>query len=222
MIAEPLGQLPSIILCGADRRCPHAVVERFLGAETVGQLLAYVDQHRLEFTPALVYRSQLKIGVADNEVRNCAQLGQIGPFEARLKADIERILPSALEELGLLDRQVIARDFEFCAYGDGGLFKPHHDILPRGERRIVSCVYYFFREPAGFMGGELRLFGWPRLTRSGEGEPDCADVAPVSDRLVIFPSALRHEVRPVVCPSGSWPHYRFTITCWAYRAVSTA
>jgi Rps23 Pro-64 3,4-dihydroxylase Tpa1-like proline 4-hydroxylase len=44
------------------------------------------------------------------------------------------------------------------------------------------------------------------------------DIPARCDNPVIFPSGLKHEVRPVVLPSGDWGHHRFTINCWAYRA----
>ncbi len=217
MAAEPLDNADSIILRGTEARCPHAVVGNFLGADVVRQLLCYIDQRRAEFIPATVYRQQHRADISDVEARNCLRLDKIGPFEAMIKPEIERILPTALMKLGLLDRQVIAREFEFCAYGDGGLFRAHHDVLPYGRPRIVSCIYYFFREPARFTGGELRLYGWPNLDATGAQERSWIDVPPIGDSLVIFPSALRHEVRPVTCASGDWAYNRFTINCWAYR-----
>ena len=217
MNPESLDNLCPISPPGVDGRCPHFVVEHFLGDAVVQQLLAHVDQKRAKFMPATVYRQQRQTDVADVESRNCLRLAQIGPFEAAIQTEIQRVLPSALMKLGLLDRQVVAREFEFCAYGNGGLFRAHHDILPQGRPRIVSCVYYFFREPVGFAGGELRLYGWPSPRASGVQELPWVDIPPRCDNLVIFPSGLKHEVRPVVLPSGDWGHHRFTINCWAYR-----
>jgi hypothetical protein len=117
---------------GVEGRCPHFVVERFLGDAVVQQLLTHVDRRRVEFMPATVYRQQRQADIADVESRNCLRLAQIGPFEAGIRTEIQRVLPTALMKLGLLDRQVIAREFEFCAYGNGGLFRAHHDILPHG------------------------------------------------------------------------------------------
>ncbi|HEY1506276.1 MAG TPA: 2OG-Fe(II) oxygenase [Stellaceae bacterium] len=179
------------------------------------RLLDYVAQIRDEFQAAAVYRSGRPAGVADRTSRHCLRRPTIGPFEETLKPLVDALLPSALRLLGLFEPTAVAREFEFCAYGDGGLFAEHHDILPRGRPRIVSCVYYFFREPVRFAGGELRLYAWPQFAASAESA--WIDIAPVCDSLVIFPSALRHEVRPVRCPSNDWRDQRFTINAWAYR-----
>jgi SM-20-related protein len=217
MISESFGDPNPAAPLGVEGRCPHFVVERFLGDAVVQQLLTHVDRRRAEFMPATVYRQQGQADIADVESRNCLRLAQIGPFESGIRTEIQRVLPTALMKLGLLDRQVIAREFEFCAYGHGGHFRAHHDILPHGRPRIVSCVYYFFREPAGFTGGELRLYGWPSPKASGAQDLPWIDIPARCDKLVIFPSGLKHEVRPVVLPSGDWGHHRFTINCWAYR-----
>lgn len=147
MNPESLDNLSPISPPGVEGCCPHFVVEHFLGDAVVQQLLAHVDQKRAKFMPATVYRQQRQTDVADVESRNCLRLAQIGPFEAAIRSEILRVLPSVLMKLGLLDRQVVAREFEFCV-GNGRLFRAHHDILPQGRPRIVSCVYYFFREPA--------------------------------------------------------------------------
>jgi predicted 2-oxoglutarate/Fe(II)-dependent dioxygenase YbiX len=215
MSAEPS---TTLISGGSKERCPHLVARNLLGAETVERLLEYVAQIRDEFRPAAVYRGDHAAGVADRTSRNCLRRPTVGPFEETLKPIIDALLPRALRPLGLLEPSAVAREFEFCAYGDGGLFAEHHDILPGGRPRIVSCVYYFCREPSVFRGGELRLFAWPGVPRATGNEAAWVDLAPACDSLVMFPSALRHEVRLVRCPSGDWCDQRFTINCWAYRS----
>jgi SM-20-related protein len=74
--------------------------------------------------------------------------------------------------------------------------------------------------PRPFTGGELRLYGFPKWATPGERATPLpyVDIEPETDTLVIFPSWLRHEVRPVRVPSGAWSHSRFTINCWIHRA----
>ena len=201
---------------GIERHCPHAVVVDFLRVDAVEELLAYVDRHRAEFVPATVYDSVSHAEAVKPGARNCHRLADIGPFKPLMEEAIGAILPSAVAALGILIPRAKAREFEFCAYGDGSFFKPHNDTLSKGPRRAVSCVYYFFREPAGFSGGELRLHAWPRLTMPQPDPPETLDISPRCNSLVLFPSALRHEVRPITCPSSDWRDFRFTINCWAY------
>ena len=217
MTLEPPAVSGSVILNGAEDRCPHVIVRDFLGGRMVQELLGHVGRKEKSFKPARVYREQVRGAIADMNVRNCVRLVPIAPFQEMIEPRILNVLGVALAKLGLFEREAIVTEFEFCAYGEGGLFKLHHDVMPKGEPRIASCVYYFFRDPPGFTGGELRLYPWPRLNPGDPPKRPSVDVVPVSDSLVIFPSALGHEVRPVTCPSGDWVDRRFTINCWAYR-----
>ncbi len=98
-------------------------------------------------------------------------------------------------------------------------YKLHADLGPDCPREL-SCIYYFHRQPRGFAGGELRLYDC--IEQGGESRP--ADtfevVAPISNRLVVFPSGELHEAMPVRCPSGEFADSRFAITTWLHRAVS--
>lgn len=210
----------SVMLQGANDRCPHIVVRNLLGRRIVHKLLRHVARKQASFMPALVYREQIRGAIADANVRNCVRLVPIAPFQEMIEPRILKVLGVALAKLGLFEHEARVMEFEFCAYGDGGLYKPHHDVKPKGAPRIASCVYYFNRDPPGFTGGELRLYAWPRINPGDAQKHRSVDVVPVSDSLVIFPSALRHEVRPVTCPSGDWGDRRFTVNCWAYRRTS--
>jgi len=222
MTAGPLSAADAVTLHGAQLRCPHAIVRNFLGRRLVRQLLQHVDREHARFVPAPVYRPQEHKGVTDAGVRNCAVLFSIEPFHEVFEPRILGVLGVALAKLGLVDRTAVAAEFEFCSYGSGGLFKPHHDVKPKGPPRIASCIYYFFRDPLGFRGGELRLYPWPGLGAAHMSSTPWVDVVPSCDSLVIFPSALRHEVRPVTCASGDWADRRFTVNCWAHRGEAKA
>lgn len=220
MITEAPAQPWSIELRGAECRCPHLVVPGFLGADTVQRLLLHVEEQRAAFKVATVYNRDSGGERLNSESRNCLRLADIGPFKSLMKEAVRAILPAAAATLGILGQPAEAYEFEFCAYGDGAFFDPHIDTLPMGSRRIVSCVYYFFREPACFTGGELRLHAWRRLASSDADPSATMDVVPQCDSLTIFPSSLRHEVRPIACPSGAWRDFRFAINCWAHRRAA--
>jgi Rps23 Pro-64 3,4-dihydroxylase Tpa1-like proline 4-hydroxylase len=215
MAIEAFGSSRPIHLSGVGQRCPHVVITSFLGADFVEQLLLHVEERRDAFKPATVYNRESREDRLNRESRNCLRLDDIGPFKTTLKQAIEEILPTATRMLGILRQQAKAREFEFCAYGDGAFFAPHIDTAPSTSRRVVSCVYYFFRQPPCFSGGALRLFGWPNVSVPASDAVATIDVIPQRDSLTIFPSSLRHEVRPIVCPSDEWRDYRFSINCWA-------
>jgi len=211
----------SISLRGSETRCPYLIVNRFLGAKVVEQLLTYVCEHWAAFVPASVYRRDARKDSVIVDSRNCLRLTGIGPFESLMKDAVGELLPRAITDLGILERRIGASEFEFCAYRNGGFFAPHIDTLPTGRRRVLFCVYYFFREPVPFTGGELCLHAWQRLTSGTDAPSPIVEVRPRCDSLVIFPSLLRHEVKPVVGSSGEWRDSRFTINCWAYRSTAS-
>jgi Rps23 Pro-64 3,4-dihydroxylase Tpa1-like proline 4-hydroxylase len=77
--------------------------------------------------------------------------------------------------------------------------------------RTVSGVYYFYRQPKAFDGGELRLYAF--------GEEAFVDIEPSENAFVAFPSFAAHEVLPVTCPSGAFEDSRFSVNCWLHCEV---
>jgi Rps23 Pro-64 3,4-dihydroxylase Tpa1-like proline 4-hydroxylase len=113
-------------------------------------------------------------------------------------------------------------EVSLVAHGNGAHFVKHTDMpIGPGRRplggdesgkqdRLLSAVYYFHAEPRGFTGGDLRLhrFG------SEDAPGDYVDVEPADNRLVVFPSWVLHEVRPVSVPTGRFEDQRFAVNCW--------
>lgn len=111
--------------------------------------------------------------------------------------------------LGMVESQLTAaRSRQF--------YKRHADEGPNCPREL-SCIYYMYREPRGFAGGELRLYDC--IEQGEQSRPaDTFDVVdPISNRLVVFPSGEFHEAMPVRCPSGEFADSRFAITTWLHR-----
>jgi hypothetical protein len=202
-------------------RCPHIVFHDVLGAQKVASLLRYVQAQEQDFVPA---PSRLR-GVAglriDEAQRKCLLLGALGEFRAPFEALVRSIAPQALARLGLIEAHVEPQEFQVSAHRDGGHFLTHVDTVDELARvRVLSCVYYFAATPRRFSGGELRLYGFPVAPgRSGRAVPSAVDIAPETDTLVVFPSWLSHEVRPVRVPSGAFADSRFAIYCWFHRAT---
>ena len=222
MAIESLSSSRSTALRGVERRCPHVLVESLLGPELVQRLLHFVEKQRASFRPATVYNREVHEDGLNLGARNCLRLDDAGPFKTTLKQAVEEVLPAATKMLGILGPTPKPRELEICAYGDCASVGPHIDTSPSGPRRVVTCVYYFFHQPAGFTGGALRLFAWPNVAEPQTGVRSTVDFVPQCDGMIIFPSALRHEVRPIVCPSGDWRDYRFSINCWAHWPTTPA
>lgn len=105
-------------------------------------------------------------------------------------------------------------ELQITVHEDGGFFGLHTDSAsPDTARRLLTFVYYLAEEPAQFSGGELVIHDSP-VNHPNVISPSCHIVYPVTNTLVFFRSSAWHEVRPVVCPSTTFRHQRFTINGW--------
>lgn len=187
--------------------------EGVLGKAMIADLLDYACRREVDFQPARVYRRDQRDAARDTAARDCMRLTDLGPFQSILIDAITARAPDAIAAFGLTEPALTAREVELCAYGDGGRFQAHVDVVPAPARvRVLTCIYYFSAQPQVFTGGALRVFPWPGAT-----DQQVFDIAPACDRLVMFPSFLRHEVRPVALASEAWRDRRFNLTCWLCR-----
>jgi SM-20-related protein len=198
----------------------HLVFRDVLGSQAVASLLDHVFARQGDFRPKVLRNRETGKNRVDRERLDGVYLSEVGACEAVVAGFVRSIAPRAIMEFGLNEPNAELRECEISAYGDGGHFCAHIDTDERlGRVRILSCVYYFALTPRRFCGGELRLYGFPILSAEGRSATaSFVDVTPETDTLVVFPSWLRHEVRPVRVPSRAWTDSRFTINCWMHRA----
>lgn len=189
----------------------------FLGSALNAQLLAYACAQQEHFHAT-------GVGVGSSvrpSTRVSRRLTDLGEFRQRIEAAVLERVPDLVASLRLSPFQPNDCEIEIVAHEDGAYYNRHIDVFTDEERqkcggdRLLSLVYYFFREPRAFDGGELRLFQIPRMLPS---EPDQVDVVPVNDCAIVFSSWIPHEVRPIRCPSGDFADARFAINCWVRRA----
>jgi SM-20-related protein len=204
-----------------DTRCPYLKFCDVLGTQYVAGLLDYVADRQSDFRLGFMHNRLTGERLTDRNVRHSLYLKDLGVFAGPFKDFIASAVAKAVQTLQLIEPHVEPKEFEITAYPDGGHISDHIDTERAGGRiRVLSCVYYFSATPRPFSGGELRLHGFPKRMAPGEAMPPAfyVDIEPESDTLVIFPSWLRHEVRPVRVPSGAWADSRFTVNCWMHRA----
>lgn len=84
-------------------------------------------------------------------------------------------------------------------------------------KRQLTFVYYFNRSPKAFEGGDLALYD-SDVSAGLFSERHFTKVAPVDNRLLVFPSSAQHEVLMVRCASGAYEDSRFTLNGWVQRA----
>lgn len=208
-----------------DARCPYLQYRHVLGADYVAGVLAYAVDREHRFRLGGMHDRQTHVRLMDLSLRHSLVLKELGRFAAPIKSFVATVAAPAIRALNLTEPGFEPKEFEITAYPDGGRIGDHVDVGGRRNQiRILSCVYYFSATPRQFSGGELRLYGFPK--RTADGGPVTSsphvDIEPETDTLVVFPSWLRHEVRPVQVPSGAWRDSRFTINCWIHRMPVSA
>lgn len=196
----------------------HLVIDDFLPAAFVADLLAYALENENHFEPTSIMRKvESQINPSFRQSAQCSK--GLGPNKAAFKAAIHGRCNELIAGTGTPSFEIAKTELELIAHGDNAFYRSHIDTHAGPGRtieldfRVVSCVYYFHREPKRFNGGEIALFSF------GDNE-DVEIIEPGNNRLVVFPSFVRHEVRAVSCPSGEFADSRFSINCWLRKEKS--
>jgi Rps23 Pro-64 3,4-dihydroxylase Tpa1-like proline 4-hydroxylase len=150
----------------------------------------------------------------DAHTRRSLAIGDLGPCRQIIRDAVASLVEEFAQAFGVTISEERRFDGSMNAHTDGAFYKPHVDMGGSSfhRTRVLSAVYYFFRTPAAFTGGELRLF---RLDRPGE----FVDVPATDNQLVVFPSMVPHEVRPVSVPSGNYADARFAFNLWVHNVA---
>nr|WP_137677933.1 2OG-Fe(II) oxygenase [Parerythrobacter lutipelagi] len=190
----------------------HATFDDLLSASDASALLDNVLGQECAFSASQVTSAEGH--TVDLGHRNAASLDIDWNAEgSAFRAAVRNTLPAIFEATGIRPFSPVTLELECVAHRDGGKFGTHIDTLTDTQRqdsdRIVSAVYYFYREPKPFSGGELALHAI--------GEDESIHVEPRHNRLVAFPSFAPHEVMPVTVPGNAFPDARFSINCWLRR-----
>lgn len=207
---------------------PYGVLDGFLPDEDRDALLAWTIENRDTFEPAKVFTGPGGNEHVDPSRRSALKHYGIGRLEPVIRQRLLASLPEIMAASGYNGPEPRSIEFELNAYGDGAHFAPHIDIPlgvgrqtsgdQPGEDRVISAVYYFFREPKSFSGGALRLYRFGADHRNCSPD-DSVELEPTQNRLVVFPSWARHAVEPVRCEGNEFAGYRFALNCWFCRKL---
>jgi SM-20-related protein len=207
---------------------PYVQLRDFLAPADRDELLDWVLANEASFRPAKIINEGEK-GLIDATLRVAMTTRNLGPFQISLEQRMREALSTLSAGTGTRP-DASSVELELAAHGDGAHYIPHLDVsygkervplgAKAGEDRVLSAVYYFYREPKGFTGGELRLYRFGARPKTGAvAEADYVDVEPIQNSVVAFPSWALHEVRPVRCPGDSFKDHRFALNCWYCRAL---
>ena len=193
---------------------PHLKLPDFLSAADHAALLRWTLENESRFAASGVGAE----GKVDTAIRRSKTLQDLGPLRTVLEQAARTQYKDWIRALRASDFELVDVELQLAAHNDGAHFKRHVDTqvhAPTGRSvRALSAVYYYFREPRGFSGGDLRMF--PFAPRPDEDV--FATVSPEQNTLVVFPAWATHEVSTVHCPSRQFTDSRFAVNCWLHTA----
>src|SRR6267142_27810 len=186
------------------------------GGPAVSQLLEHVVRNEKRFTSATVREADGPDAVVNEKLSRAATLDDLGGFEKVFTERIKQHLHEVLPRIGKKPFPIGRIEMQITASSDGDYFRLHKDT-DGTDTREVSFVYFFYREPHRFSGGELRIY--PTRMIDGRLQPadHAATLSPRQDSMIFFPSLNDHEILPVRVPSHAFADSRFTVNGWIHR-----
>jgi len=168
----------------------QVTLENFLTQVENQELLDYVLGHEAEFSAGTIIERCSETPVVNERVRRGKTLDRLERFESILSERIKAQLVEVLRRLDYAPFPIGRIELQVTAGEDGDYFRMHHDSDDKSTREI-TFVYFFYREPRRFSGGELRVFE----TKMVDGRQIQTDqqrtLVPRQNVAVFFPS--RHE-----------------------------
>ncbi|MDJ0557301.1 MAG: 2OG-Fe(II) oxygenase [Microcoleaceae cyanobacterium MO_207.B10] len=137
----------------------------------------------------------------------------------KISKRIKLVLPQVLSRLGKELFPIHHIEAQVTAHNHGHYYHSHNDNgMPEVAKREITYVYYFYREPKQFSGGELVLYD-EKIENNEYIKADSSKIVePTNNSIIFFPSHYWHEVLPVNCPSRNFADSRFTINGWVWQS----
>lgn len=173
-------------------------IQNYLSEFDRERILDFTIGHQSSFVPT-------STATKKQDYRKSQVLYDLADWEPWLKSRIKAAIPLAIGQLGLSPIVPSQIEMQLTAHGNGDYYKWHNDSgSPEAASRILTYVYYFWREPKSFTGGNLEI------EQLGTTEV----IMPRNNSIVFFPSSLQHQVTPVEISSNLFEDSRFTINGW--------
>jgi SM-20-related protein len=195
---------------------PFAVFDEFLCAEEWHNLLRFTADRGRDFDATRIVSANGSHQI-DRSYRRSRVLFDLGEFRDLFRDRIFTFLPQILHALDYPSFPVSNFEIQLTATNNGEFFRRHNDNgIHTLSTRLITFVYFFYREPRPFTGGELCLFD----TTLEEGEYKAPGpyfaYQPEQNQVVFFISEYLHEVMPVHCVSNDFMDSRFTVNGWLH------
>lgn len=191
---------------------PHLNLSGFLSDGDSAALLDWTLRNQSRFEASGVGA----LGEVNTAVRKSQTLSDLGPLQEAFEREVRAHYKDWIRTLRVSGFEASSVELQLVAHNDGAHFSRHIDTAVHASSgtsiRALSAVYYFYREPKSFSGGELLIF--PFVTRSDD--TNCTTVRPEQNTMIVFPSWATHEVCTVQCPSRRFEDSRFAVNCWLH------
>ena len=192
----------------AVERAPYIRIPGFLTADENRRVLDYAVRRQADFV-----ESMLDIDFPD--YRKSMILPGFDDLGVDVEGRISEIVPELFAHFRIALPQRSTLETQLTVHKDGGFLKVHNDNgSPVTSDRLLTYVYYFFREPPAFRGGALRIYDSKVVGNVWVAAGTFVDLEPENNMTLFFPSRLVHEVLPIACPSGRFADGRFTLNGW--------
>jgi len=196
---------------------PAVILDEFLVVEEWRGLLKYTLSREGQFSRSEVVGADGKTSL-DTSYRRSRVLFDLSFFSALFRQRLLTFLPYLLARLGVKPFPVSDVEIQLTGTNHGEFFRVHSDNDAKNSiGRQLTFVYFFFREPRRFSGGDLRIYNTPWPHDASGRNPWFRTVYPRQNQVVVFPSSYMHEILPVNCPSRQFANSRFTVNGWLHR-----
>ncbi|MFN6460424.1 MAG: 2OG-Fe(II) oxygenase [Nostoc sp. DedVER02] len=186
-------------------------IDNFLKPEEHKHLLKYVLEKESAFLPS-------NTSTNDINYRQSMVLYSFPEFSELILERIQAVIPDIISKLNLPSFSISTIEGQLTAHNDGNYYKLHNDNgSPDTATRELTYVYYFYREPKSFSGGELLIYDSTIENNVYINAETFKTVEPRNNSIIFFLSRYMHEVLPVNCPSQAFGDSRFTINGWVRR-----
>jgi Rps23 Pro-64 3,4-dihydroxylase Tpa1-like proline 4-hydroxylase len=187
-------------------------LDEFLTLDEQTYLLASVLEQMPNFSSSTT-------STGDQQYRQSRVLHALPDVFELMRQRIRDVMPKICQQLRLPSFPVADVEAQLTAHNHGDFYKVHNDSgSPDTATRVLTYVYYFYREPKAFTGGELKIYD-SRIENNMYVQAESSHlVEPRNNSIVFFPSYCLHEVLPIECPSQTFADSRFTINGWVRRA----
>ncbi|MDJ0555592.1 MAG: 2OG-Fe(II) oxygenase [Microcoleaceae cyanobacterium MO_207.B10] len=189
----------------------YLLVENFLTDTQNQQLLNFALQKKSDFVPTSTSTK------AEN-YRNSLVLHSFPKFREMIINRIKEMFPDVLTKLDIPSFSIADIESQLTVHSHNNFYKVHNDNgSPDTSTRVLTYVYYFYRVPKAFTGGNLRIYDSQIKGKYYVKGDTFKNIEPKNNSIIFFLSRYLHEVLPVSCFSQAFADSRFTINGWIRR-----